>query len=273
MPEIVHHSPVSNHHWPFSTGNGSWFYVDYARSKEYLPDHEEKKVKNHGVRHKITPQLFIGVFVIILGLIFMLDHLKVLDAGNLVRYWPAIIVLYGLGRLSQGWRGRGMFSGIFFIVVGGLLLLSNLGMISFYLWDYWPLILLFLGFMLVRRAIGKKPEGEASGTESRVNSFVLFGGVERRNSSQDFKGGEVTAILGGCELDLRGASIANGEAVIDVLTFWGGIDIKVPEDWTVSIESMPFMGGCEDKTRHEKGSAGKHLIVKGYVIMGGLQIG
>ena len=101
----------------------------------------------------------------------------------------------------------------------------------------------------------------------------MFGGVERKNSSQDFKGGELTVIMGGCELDLRNASMKAGEAVIDVFTFWGGIDIRVPEDWTVSIEGMPLMGGCEDQTRHEKTESRKHLVIKGYIIMGGLEIG
>jgi predicted membrane protein len=202
----------------------------------------------------------------------MLDHLNVLESGEFLQYWPVIIILYGVSRFSQG-GGRGLFSGVFFSIVGALLLFSNMGLISFRLWDYWPVILVFMGFMLVRRALGKNRPVDTGEGDSRVNSFVMFGGVERKNSSQDFKGGEITAILGGCELDLRGASIANGEAVIDVLTFWGGIDIKVPEDWSVSVESMPFMGGCEDKTRHERRSEGKHLIVKGYVVMGGLQIG
>ena len=235
-------------------------------------------MKNDKTPHRLTPQLVLGVFIIVLGVIFMLDHLNILESGDFLQYWPILVVLYGLSKLGQGVQGRGMLSGAFFVVVGSLLLLSNLEVISFHLWDYWPVVLVFMGFMLVWRALGRHRAGREGGPQpgdddSRVNSFVMFGGVERRNSSQDFKGGEITAILGGCELDLRGASIRNGAAIIDVFTFWGGIDIKVPADWTVSIESMPLMGGCEDKTRHEKHAEGKHLIIKGYVIMGGLEIG
>jgi predicted membrane protein len=208
----------------------------------------------------------------------MLDHLNILEAGNFLQYWPILVILYGVSKMGQGRRGRGIFSGAFFVIVGGLLLLSNLEVISFHLWDYWPVVLVFVGFMLVWRALGKRRVGgevgsQTAGSDSLINTFVMFGGIERSNSSQDFKGGEITAILGGCELDLRNASIRNGEAVIDVFTFWGGIDIKVPGDWTVSVESMPLMGGCQDKTKHDKHSGGKHLIVKGYVIMGGLEIG
>ena len=57
-----------------------------------------------------------------------------------------------------------------------------------------------------------------------------MGGVIRRSNSQTFEGADLTAVMGGCEIDLRQASMApGGEAVIDVFAFWGGIDVKVPE--------------------------------------------
>jgi predicted membrane protein len=78
--------------------------------------------------------------------------------------------------------------------------------------------------------------------------------------------------MGGCKLNLREASIKNVVAIIDVFTFWGGIDIRVPEDWSVTIEGTPLMGGIEDKRHPVKSETEKHLVIKGYVIMGGLEI-
>ena len=40
-----------------------------------------------------------------------------------------------------------------------------------------------------------------------------------------------------------------------MFAFWGGIEIKVPEDWTVVTRVMPLMGGVEDKTRAPPGAA------------------
>ena len=78
--------------------------------------------------------------------------------------------------------------------------------------------------------------------------------------------------MGGCEIDLRRASI-NGEAVIDLFAFWGGIEIRVPEDWTIIPRVTPLMGGFEDKTRPStQPLPAKRLVLRGIAIMGGIVI-
>jgi predicted membrane protein len=101
-----------------------------------------------------------------------------------------------------------------------------------------------------------------------------MGGVVRRSNSQTFEGADLTAVMGGCEIDLRQASmVAGGEAVIDVFAFWGGIDIKVPEDWTVIVRAIPLMGGVEDKTRvPPAATTSKRLVIRGIVVMGGVVV-
>jgi hypothetical protein len=97
-------------------------------------------------------------------------------------------------------------------------------------------------------------------------------GIERKNSSQDFRGGDATAVMGGCDIDLRGARIQGGQAIVDTFALWGGVGLKVPEDWRVSGEVIPLMGGFEDKTKPPAGEAKGHLIVRGIAIMGGVEV-
>ncbi len=108
--------------------------------------------------------------------------------------------------------------------------------------------------------------------ENTVNAFVIMGGIGRRFNTQDFKGGTAIAVMGGVELDLRQASIAQGEAAIDVLAFWGGIEIRVPEDWVVESQVFPFMGGFEDRTGPRPSGARKRLVVRGLAFMGGVEV-
>jgi hypothetical protein len=65
-------------------------------------------------------------------------------------------------------------------------------------------------------------------------------------SSPVFRHADLTAVMGGIELDLRQAGTGGGEAVIDVFVMWGGIEITVPPDWAVSNQVVPIMGGAED---------------------------
>ncbi len=120
-------------------------------------------------------------------------------------------------------------------------------------------------------SVGGTAGAGASG-DTTVNAFVLMGGITRRLVTQDFKGGTVFAVMGGAKIDLRLASIAQGEAVIDTLAFWGGIEIRVPEDWVIVPQVFPFMGGFEDRTGQKPAGTRKRLIVRGLAFMGGLEV-
>ena len=55
--------------------------------------------------------------------------------------------------------------------------------------------------------------------------------------------------MGGVDLDLRKARMGPSPAVLDVVAFWGGIELKVPAGWNVEGQVMPILGGFEDKTQ------------------------
>ena len=96
-------------------------------------------------------------------------------------------------------------------------------------------------------------------------------GVNRGSNASTFRGGELAAFMGGCEIDLRQAAI-HGEAVLDVFAMWGGIEIRVPENWTVIGRVMPLLGGFDDATRPPKEATDHRLIVRGVVLMGGVEV-
>lgn len=120
---------------------------------------------------------------------------------------------------------------------------------------------------------GGRTRGGWSGghpSNSRVTLFALMSGVTRRVQGL-FRGGQLTAIMGGLELDLRGAHLED-VAVIDTLAFWGGIEIYVPEDWVVVNQGFALMGGFDDSTKSPLPGNRPHLIVRGLALMGGIEI-
>lgn len=231
---------------------------------------------NDKLAFRFTPQAVFGIAVILIGIVLLLDNLGFICADDILLYWPVLLILFGLVKVFQrsGAPGRGF--GVLVLLLGVLLLLDNLWIIDFSIWDYWPLILILLGLSLVRGGYRRRRGVAPGGTEdasSFINGFALLGGQAISSKSNDFKGGSLTAILGGCEVDLRDASIRSGEAIIDCFAMWGGIEIKVPEDWTVSLHGVPILGGFGDKTRRaQSAGAQKQLVIKGYAIMGGVEV-
>ena len=228
--------------------------------------------------HRMSFQLILGLIVIALGVIFTLDNLGIIYAGNYTRFWPILIVLYGLSKMIQSEAVPQKLWGALWVLVGGLWLLDKLNVIYFSVWDLWPLILVIIGASLIwgrshRNVVVMGGASSVAGdANSTINALALLGGFKRSNDSQDFRGGEATAIMGGCEIDLRRASIKEAEAVLDLTAIMGGIEIWVPEDWKVTLKGVPLLGGFEDKTHPTGLETNKSLIVRGYAIMGGVEI-
>jgi len=221
-----------------------------------------------------TGQVVLGLMVVAVGILFTLDNLGVLDARDFLQYWPAGLVALGLLKLWHAARdGHGWFGGLIFIVIGTWMLIERIVYITINARELLPLMLVFLGGYMVWRGFGGQRRPRDSDGHASFSALAIMGGVARRSSSQAFQGADLTAVMGGCEIDLRQASITPGsEAIVDVFAFWGGIDIKVPEDWTVVTRAMPLMGGVEDKTRAPQGPVAKRLTIRGIVIMGGVTV-
>jgi predicted membrane protein len=222
-----------------------------------------------------APRLVLGLGIILVGILFLLGNMDIIDPHNYLQYWPAIIMIVGLAYLVQCQHGPGRVWGVILTFIGAAMLLDRMYFIRFNLWDYWPLLLIVAGIMMIVRASSHHrrmdfSEAETNDANSFIKAVAIMGGFKRINNSQDFKGGELTAIMGGFELDLRDASIKE-EAVIDIFTMMGGMSMRVPEDWLVIFDISPIMGGYEDKTRPPKENT-KRLVIKGTTIMGGIEI-
>jgi predicted membrane protein len=103
----------------------------------------------------------------------------------------------------------------------------------------------------------------------------IFSGGERRIVSENFKGGKVTAIFGGTEIDLTKAKLAKGSSELELACIFGGATIIVPDDWSVKIEVTPILGGFNDSRKLYPGRTidpTKQLVIKGAVIFGGGEV-
>ena len=91
-------------------------------------------------------------------------------------------------------------------------------------------------------------------------------------NSKNFKGGAISTLFGGAEIDLRNSELDEGGAVVDVSTIFGGTEIRIPESWPLDIRSTAIFGGVENKTSNEVKKKGKRLVIKSSTIFGGIEI-
>lgn len=220
---------------------------------------------------RLSPQLLLGLFIIAVGIVLTLDNLGILYADNVLRYWPAGLIAIGLLKLSQSRGGGGGLAGVIFVIAGTWLLLETIGLVDVSVRHAWPLILVFIGAAVVWQGLRGHSRGPSVDANDTLSAAAVLGGISRGNNSKAFRGGELTAVMGGLEIDLRQARI-DGEAVLDVFAMWGGIDIRVPEDWTVIGRVTPILGGVDDHTRPPQTAVSQRLVIRGMVIMGGIDI-
>lgn len=225
----------------------------------------------------ISSQIVLGVLVIVMGLLFLLDNLDLIEIRRVISFWPAVFIIAGTVKLLDAQSRGGQLAGAGLLGAGVLLVLDRVGLIDFDLRILWPLLLIGAGAVLLYKAFearratagGSLKDDPGPGSDV-VHATAILGGFVRRVTAQDFRGGEITAVMGGCEIDLRSASIQE-EAVINVFAFWGGVTLKCPPDWTVVLQGTPILGGLEEKTVVPPHGQ-KRLVIRGYVIMGGVEV-
>ena len=133
------------------------------------------------------------------------------------------------------------------------------------------MVLVLVGLNMILKPFRRR--GFSLGDDAAVfEATAILGGANRRLSAANFQGGDAVAILGGCGIDLRDCGSEGGPAEIDTFAFWGGVDIRVPEDWEVQVKGFAILGGYGDKTRGVAGEGRKVLIVRGTAIMGGVEV-
>jgi predicted membrane protein len=216
-----------------------------------------------------------GLILILVGVLFLFDQMGRLDFGEIVaRWWPAVFILIGLSILI-GNRFRDAGGGVFFILFGAFFLLMRLRIFDHTAWHYfWPLIIVACGLWLILKptfAGARKKAFEGGGDDLRISA--VLSGIQRRIESPSFRGGKAEAILGGLDLDLTRAALAEGRATLELTAVMGGIDVRVPRDWQVVLDATPILGGIDDQTHPLPEAERKGVLyVKATAILGGIDI-
>jgi len=211
----------------------------------------------------------IGFFLILLGVLWVLNNLDIIDL-QLSEWWPLIIIVIGIIHLVNG---RKLFNtGAWILIcVGVMFLLTTNDILDWdEIWQYWPVILIIIGISIIVQRQGSHMSKSSS--EDEIDGSALFSGIKKRITSKHFRGGAISTLFGGTEIDLRDCALDEKGAVIDISTLFGGTEIRLPESWPLDIRSTVIFGGIENKASNEIKKDDKRLVIKASVIFGGIEI-
>lgn len=225
-----------------------------------------------------TTRLLVGVWIIALGLIFLAGNLGWIDTRHAFRLiWPLLFVLVGSSMVIRPTNKRMNGVGWVFIFIGSWIFLDKIGWIDLNFWQVaFPLALLALGGTLVWRAFAARSGAESTPVVDEhseyIRSFAVMSGTELRPVSRPFRGADLSAVMAGIKIDLADARMEGDVATIEVFAFWGGMEIYVPPDWTVTSKVATLMGGFVDKRRPTSTVPTKTLIITGFIVMSGIEV-
>jgi hypothetical protein len=107
----------------------------------------------------------------------------------------------------------------------------------------------------------------------RQFTIAIFGGSDRKGRWRVARKHLVLSLFGGSDLDLREASLEDGEATIYVFDVFGGTDLYVPEGIEVDFSGFGLFGGADEHGRDTPGLPGAPVLhVRAVAVFGGTDL-
>lgn len=238
---------------------------------------DDRREFRHEHHHLQSNRAIIGVVLVLVGLFLVMRNTGIFPGfiDHIIFSWPMLLVTIGLV-ITLGSSG-GKTSGVIVMAVGGFFLIPMIFRETFDINMFWPAVFIIIGviFIFSRRKGFNTITTSSMAADDYIDYVHVFSGGERQIVSENFKGGKVTAIFGGSEIDLTKAKLAPGISEIEIACVFGGTTIIVPDDWNVKIEVVPVLGGFGDSRKLHPGRTidmTRQLIVKGAVVFGGGEV-
>lgn len=252
---------------------------------------ETSNNNNNSITNNNSGRMLSGLVIVLIGLAFLLDNIGI-DIPHWVFSWHTLLIVIGLFvGAKRNFKGIGW---LVMVLLGTYYTIDDITGLDFDASKYALGIgLVILGGYLIFKPKGgckrskrnKFADGFNAGPETInpqdlgangkdfVEATAVFGGNNQIIYSKDLKGGDVTAVFGGADINLTHADF-NGSAVFDVTAVFGGIKLIVPPNWIIKSNITPIFGSVEDKRGHliPTGDIQKTLIIDGNVMFGGVEI-
>ncbi len=222
-----------------------------------------------------------GLIVVAVGLILVAREAGVYFP-RWIFSWEMILIVVGLFiGFKHNFRN---ITWLILMLVGSVFMVDNIFPFTDFS-DYTvPAIIILIGLIIVFKAGRRRSDWQSwearnssqNFEDDFIDSTVVFGGVKKNVISKNFRGGDVTTIFGGTDINLMQADI-EGKVVIDLTQIFGGTKLIVPPHWKIQTEDVvAIFGGVEDKrpmlADPSAVNPNKAIVLKGTCLFGGIDI-
>ncbi|WP_316803012.1 LiaF transmembrane domain-containing protein [Pedobacter nototheniae] len=232
-----------------------------------------------------------GVIIIFIGLAFLLDNIG-LHIPHWVFSWHTLLMVIGiLVGVRHNFRGTGW---LIMVLIGGYFTIDDIVGADFDFSKY----AMGIGFVILGAYLIFRPKhsirtrrrfrdrfnsstndmdtvqgAETINNNDLIDVVSVFGGSHQTVYSKSFKGGDITAVFGGADINLTQADFID-TVRLDVTAIFGGIKLVVPQNWAIKSDVTAIFGSVEDKRSHimPDGEIQKILVLDGTAMFGGIEI-
>jgi len=246
---------------------------------------------NNNITTNRSGRMLSGLVIVIIGLAFLLDNMG-FDIPHWVFSWHTFLIVIGIFvGVRRNFKGAGW---LIMVLIGSYYTIDDITGLDFDASKY----ALGIGLVILGGYLVIKPKGDFLNRRNRFNNTFNTGndnlntGQTKNSTSQDFveatavfgasnqvvysknfKGGDITVVFGGADINLTQADFTESP-VFDITAVFGGVKLIVPPNWIIKTNGTPIFGSIEDKRGHlmQTGEIQKTLIIDGTVLFGGIEI-
>lgn len=223
---------------------------------------------------------FWSILLVSIGGLFLLRNFGMLDFKFPVRIfsWRLIPLFIGINAFLKGKNMEGIIATTIAVVFFIPDFLTVAEQQTYF--KLWPMLLVGLGGLILYKYfnpkfdIPKRQKNPDGSDYEFINESNIMAGTNKKVFSKNFEGGQINCVMGGAQIDLTEADLAE-KSGINVFIMMGGLELRVPKEWNVMIDVLPIMGGVEDQITKFPDSVvnkNKKFYLTGNVIMGGVEI-
>lgn len=231
-------------------------------------------------------RIVFALILIVFGCGILISNLNFLSAPlhSIIFSWESLLITLGLVFIFVK---KEFFTGMVLVFISVIFI--SPAIVMFILPDihinnfnserlFFPFFTIAIGiYVLVKHKrcqISNSKENDSQSADY-VDELKIFSGGETTILSDNFRGGRITCIFGGVQIDCSKAKLSNDFNQLDMFLMMGGCSLIIPSSWNVKMQSTVFLAGISDKRKISVRfitDENKELLIRGIICMGGCEI-